>query len=173
MSSRRAHKTEKELLEEGLDALELPEIQRNQLKARYIDYIDFLERNATGSRRGHYATRLTAGIGSVIVTSLSGAKVLGNPPSVFSWILLVTSIAVGIALAVDGFLNLGERWRHYRAAVEGLKGQGWRFIQRTAPYAGLSDTDAAQKFAEHVEDLIRDEIGEYVQGPALPGPPST
>ena len=156
------------MLAGALDALDLPDVQRQQLKARYIDYTDWLERAATGSRRAHYTMRLTAAVGSVIVTSMSSAEVLGSPPRVVSWILLGTSLAVGVALAVDGFLNLGERWRHYRAAVEGLKSQGWRFVQRTAPYTNLSDTDAARAFAARIEDLIGEEIGGYVQGPSRP-----
>jgi hypothetical protein len=54
-----------------------------------------------------------------------------------------------------------------------LKSQGWRFIQRTAPYANLTDTDAARAFAGDVEDLIDQEIGEYVRGPSRPATSST
>jgi hypothetical protein len=105
-------------LEEALDALDLPEVQREQLKARYVYYTGWLERNATGSRRGHYYLRLTAAVGSVFVASMSSAQVLGSStPRVVSWILLGTSLAIGVALAIDGFLNLGDRWRHYRAAA--------------------------------------------------------
>src|SRR4029077_13398303 len=130
---------------------------------RYLYYVKWLESNATGSRRGHYTMRLIAAVGSVIVTSMSSAQVLGSAPRVVSGILLGASLAIGVALAIDGFLNLGDRWRHYRAAVELLKSQGWRFIQRTAPYAGLTDTDAARAFAGDVEDLIDKAIGEYVK----------
>ena len=62
---------------------------------------------------------------------MSSAEVLGDPAAAVKWILLGTSLAVGVALALDGFLNLGERWRHYRRAVELLKSQGWRLVQRT------------------------------------------
>jgi hypothetical protein len=160
-------------LTKALDALDLPDAQREQLKARYLDYVGWLESNATGSRRGHYTMRLIAAVGSVVVTSMSSAQVLGSAPRVVSWILLGTGLAIGVALAIDGFLNLGDRWRHYRAAVERLKSQGWRFIQRTAPYAGLSDTDAARAFAADVDDLIDNEISAYVNGPSRPAAPST
>ena len=43
-------------------------------------------------------------------------EVLGDPAAGVKWVLLGTSLLVGVALAVDGFLNLGERWRHYRIA---------------------------------------------------------
>jgi len=163
-----ATKCEAHELADAFDKLELTDLQQQALKARYIAYIEWLERAATRSRRGHYAMRLTAATGGVIVTSMSSAEVLGDPPSVVRWILLATSLAVGVALVVDGFLNLGERWRHYRAAVEGLKSQGWRFVQRTEPYTDLSDADAARAFAARVEHLIDEETGGYVSGPARP-----
>ncbi len=163
-----ARKSEAEELADALDRLDLSELQQQALKARYISYIEWLERAATRSRRAHYTMRLTAVVGGVIVTSMSSAEVLGDPAGAVKWILLGTSLAVGVALALDGFLNLGERWRHYRAAVEGLKSQGWRLIQRTDPYANLSDQDAARVFAARVEDLIDDETGGYIRGPARP-----
>ncbi|MCA1678296.1 MAG: DUF4231 domain-containing protein [Actinobacteria bacterium] len=89
------------------------------------------------------------------------------------WILLGTSLAVGVALALDGFLNLGERWRHYRRAVEVLKSQGWRLVQRTDPYTSLSDADAARAFAANVEDLIDEESGGFIRGPARPATTTT
>jgi hypothetical protein len=163
--------TEVKAIADALDALDLPEAQRQHLKARYLDYVSWLQHNATGSRRWHYAMRLIAAIGGVVVVSMSSAQVLGDAPRFVSWILLGTSLTIGVTLAVDGFLNLGERWRHYRAAAEGLKSQGWRFIQRTAPYENLSDTDAAHMFARDVEDLIAKEISAYVKGPSRPAPP--
>jgi hypothetical protein len=80
--------SEVKALKEALDALDLPEVQRDQLKARYLYYVKWLESNATGSRRGHYTMRLIAAVGSVIVTSMSSAQVLGSAPRVVSWILL-------------------------------------------------------------------------------------
>lgn len=152
----------------ALARLALPEGQQQALQARYIRYVDWLERAATRSRRAHYAMRLTAAVGGVLVTSMSSAEVLGDPVSIVKWILLGTSLAVGVALALDGFLNLGERWRHYRRSAEILKSQGWRLIQRTEPYTGLADEDAARMFAARVEDLIDDETGGYIRGPARP-----
>jgi hypothetical protein len=152
----------------ALARLELPDVQQEALQARYINYIDWLERAASRARRAHYLLRLTAAIGGVIVTSMSSAEVLGDPAAAVRWILLGTSLAVGVALALDGFLNLGERWRHYRRAVEVLKSQGWRLVQRTDPYTNLSDADAARAFAARVEDLIDEESGGFVRGPARP-----
>ncbi len=82
------------------------------------------------------------------------------------WVLLGTSLLVGVALAVDGFLNLGERWRHYRIAAEGLKSQDWRFIQGTEPYGSADVAQNARAFAGRVEELIDAETGGYVNGPA-------
>ncbi len=155
-------------LAEAIARLDLSDTQQRALQARYIGYVDWLERAALRSRRGHYVMRMTAAVGGVIVASMSSAEVLGNPGGAVKWILLGTSLAVGVSLAVDGFLNLGERWRHYRRSVEALKSQGWRFVQRTDDYDGLADDKAARRFAAKVEDLIDEETGSYVKGPALP-----
>jgi hypothetical protein len=172
---RRQGSTDVTLLREAFAALELPEAQRRQLESRYIEYVAWLERNASGSRRWHYAFRLTAIVGSVLVTSMSSAEVLGSPSRAISWTLLATRLAVGVAISVDGFLNLGERWRHYRGAVERLKSEGWTFIQRAAPYDQASDVEVVHAFATAVENLIRDENSEYITGPARPaiGAPTT
>lgn len=168
--SRAAHRVNDEVtdLEEAIARLDLSDTQHRALRARYIGYVDWLERAALRSRRGHYVMRMTAAVGGVIVASMSSAEVLGNPGGAVKWILLGTSLAVGVSLAVDGFLNLGERWRHYRRSVEALKSQGWRFVQRTDRYAGLDDRAAALMFAAAVEDLIDEETGSYVKGPAKP-----
>lgn len=152
----------------ALEGLDVPDIQKSALRARYISSVDWLERAAARSRRAHYIMRYIATVGGVVVTSMSSAAVLGDPEEAVKWILLGTSLAVGIALALDGFLNLGERWRHYRRASEALKSQGWRLIQRTEPYSNLSDTDAVRAFAGRVEDLIDEETSGYVRGPARP-----
>jgi hypothetical protein len=167
--------TEVAELAAAIERLGLPEVQQQALHARYISYVDWLESAAIRSRRGHYVMRLTAIVGGVVVTSMSSAEVLGDPGGAVKWILLVTSLAVGVALAVDGFLNLGERWRHYRRASEGLKSQGWRFIQRTDEYARLDDDAAVRRFATKVEDLIDEETGGYIRGPARPAtaPPAS
>jgi len=58
-------------LAEAYEKLERSELQQQALKARYISCMDWLERAATRSRRAHYAMRLTAAVGGVIVTSMS------------------------------------------------------------------------------------------------------
>jgi hypothetical protein len=61
-------------LDDAIARLGLDESQRLALQKRYISYVDWLERAATRSRRGHYVMRLIAGIGGVVVTSMSSAR---------------------------------------------------------------------------------------------------
>lgn len=63
--------SEADELAAALDKLELTDLQQQALKARFIACIKWLERAATRNRRGHYAMRLTATTGGVVVTSMS------------------------------------------------------------------------------------------------------
>lgn len=151
-----------------LERLELPEEQRQALTARYLYYTAWLERAATRTRRGHYLLRLVAGVGSAVVAGLSAADAFADAAEAVSWITFAVGLVVASALFVDGLLNLGERWPHYRRAAEQLKGAGWRFIQLCEPYEATSHADVAPRFAAAVENIIASEVEAYVSGPARP-----
>ena len=155
-------------LSAALERLELTEQQRQAITARFTGYTQWLESAATRARRGHYLLRLTAGIGGALIAALAGAEALADAGPAVNWTTFGLGLVVSIALLVDGFFNLGDRWRHYRLAAETLKGAGWRFIQLAEPYHGLTHTQAAPAFTAEVEDFIRAEVTGYISGPAKP-----
>jgi Protein of unknown function (DUF4231) len=162
---------EVEAIATEIRALNLPEEQRRALESRYVYYAQWLEEAATRTRQGHYALRIVAGVGGALVAGLSAADALAGAAAAVSWITFAIGLAVAIALFVDGFLNLGERWPHYRRAAERLKGLGWRFIQLCEPFEARSHADVAAAFSAKVEDVSDEEVDTYVSGPARPAAP--
>ena len=70
---------------------------------------------------------------------------------------------MAISVAVEGFFNYGERWRHYRRTVEGLKREGWQFFQLSGPYRGCQDhAKAYPVFAGRMENIFQQEVEMYV-----------
>ena len=123
-------------------------------------------RHAT--RRAHYLLRLIAGVGGAGIAALTGAEAIDSAGPVVHWVTFAVGLLIAIALFIDGFLNLGDRWRHYRLAAEALKGEGWRFVQLAEPYAGSTHAEALSSFVSNVEAIIGSEVVEYVGGPARP-----
>jgi Protein of unknown function (DUF4231) len=162
---------EVEAIADEIGALGLPEAQRRRIERRYLYYAQWLEDAATRTRQGHYALRIVAGVGSALVAGMSAADAFANAATAVSWITFAVGLGVAVALFVDGFLNLGERWPHYRRAAERLKGLGWRFIQLCEPFQASSHADVVDDFNAKVEDVIDAEVEVYVSGPARPAAP--
>jgi Protein of unknown function (DUF4231) len=151
--------------------LRLPDAQQRALERRYLYYVQWLEDAATRTRRGHYALRIVAGVGSAVVAGVSAAGAFADAADAVNWITFALGLLVAVALFVDGFLNLGERWPHYRRAAERLKGLGWRFIQLCEPFQAGSHAAAVDAFTARVENEIDAEVETYVSGPARPAAP--
>lgn len=148
---------------EGLvDALPLPDLQKRFLRARWLDQVVWMEGRAEAARRRHYALQGTAVLGGVVVPALVSLNV-GDPPGALRWATVSLSLLVAAAVAVEGWLRFGERWRHYRATVERLKAEGWRYLQLGGPYARHGDHAAAYaSFAHRVEGIIQPSVDAYL-----------
>jgi hypothetical protein len=107
--------------------------------------------------------RLTAIIGGVIVPALVSLSINDKLDIKVGGIAFVVSLLVAISVAVEGFFNYDERWRHYRRTVEGLKIEGWRFFQLSGPYRRYRSHRAAYStFADRIEGIIRQELEVYI-----------
>ncbi len=71
-------------------------------------------------------------------------------------------LTFAISVAVEEFFHYGERWRHYRRAVESLKIEGWQFFQLSGPYKDYKNyAEAYTAFASRVEDILAGEVEIY------------
>lgn len=157
-SDRGKRHDEEHQLELAFAALDLDEEHRQNLSRRYLNYMDWLESAASRNRRWYYGLRLTATITAAIVPALVVAD-LGDGGKIAAAVL---GVVVAASTATEGFLHLGERWRHYRVVVELLKAEAWLFAQQAGRYVGVPHRAGYTAFVERAEALIHDEVREYV-----------
>ncbi len=121
-------------INEVIDGLKLPELQKHALRSRWVDRVVWTERQATRSRRAYYGLRLTAICGGVLVPALVSLNLGDLSASVVRWARL-RGQPDGRALGGhEEFFHFGDRWRHFRRTAEWLKIEGWQFLQLTGDY---------------------------------------
>ncbi len=167
-----------------IEMVELPPLQKEFLRSRWLEQILWMEGRAASARNWHRRLRLITIIGGVIIpafVSLSSFNLdaleqvtqrtqtpvnTNNSYRVFFGVsAFVLSQVVAISAASEQFFNNGDRWRHYRRSVESLKTQGWQFFQLTGPYATYSKAgshkDAFTLFAGQVEEILQRDVEVY------------
>ena len=153
----------KQDLGELIVAVDLPDLNKHFLRSRWLDQVLWAEGRANSARNRHYALRLIAIIGGVIVPALVSLNVQTAVATAVSWITFTISLAVAISLAVESFFRWGERWTNYRKLSEQLKGEGWLFFQLAGPYAASgSHAKAYPEFAQRVEALVSSDVETFI-----------
>ena len=146
-----------------IDQLDLPAFQRHVLRSRWLDQLLWAERAAGRAQWKHYALRLMAIIGGVLIPALVAVSVtgtVGDAARVAAW---VVGVLVAISVGVDAFFRFGERWRHYRRVAEALKAEGWLFFELAGPYARYdSHAEGVRRFGVKVEALLAEDVGAYL-----------
>jgi hypothetical protein len=150
-------------LDSLVEALDVSELQKQFLRSRWLDQVLWMEGAADRSRVAHTSLRLTTIIGGVIVPALVSLNVGGEAAMTVRWLTFALSLVVAISVAVEEFFHFGERWRHYRRAVERLKLEGWHFFQLSGPYSEHKDhAEAYRTFAGLAESLMQQEVEVYI-----------
>ena len=151
-------------LESVIDALStLSEQQKHFLRSRWMDQVIWMEAKASRARRWHYLLRLVAVVGGVVTPALVGLQLDEDGRSLVGLAAIALSVLVAAAVGIEGLLQLGDKWHHYRRTVEALKGEGWLFFQLSGPYRGHPHHGHAyQAFAERVEGIIQPSIEGYL-----------
>ena len=151
-------------LESVIDSLpSLAEQQKHFLRSRWMDQVLWMEAKAARTRRWHYRLRSVAVVGGVVTPALVGLQLDENGRHLVGLAAVVLSVLVAVAVGIEGLLQLGDKWQHYRRTVEALKGEGWLFFQLSGPYrVHPTHADAHQAFAERVEGIIQPSIEGYL-----------
>jgi hypothetical protein len=145
-----------------VEALELPELNKQFLRARWLEQVFWMEGKARGAVRWYYTLRLTTIVGGVIVPALVSLNLSGGAMPVIHTVTFLVSLLVALSAAVEEFFHYGERWRHYRRTAELLKSEGWQFFQLSGVYAGQTYAQAYAAFAARVEELSHAEVEVYM-----------
>lgn len=154
--------------------LELPELYKRSLEARWLDQVLWMDRRADQCRRWHYRLRLTTIIGGVILPalvsiSLSDDRVNANIRQWTAFGAFGLSQVVAISAAIEEFCRFGDRWRQYRQTVETLKTEGWQYLQSSGTYQKSGKYLQSHKhldnfpvFAARVESVIQKDVQVYI-----------
>jgi hypothetical protein len=147
-----------------IDKLTLTELQKEFMKARWLDQILWMEGRAVTSRNWHRRLRFVTIVGGVTLPALLTlnlkSDIKENPW--FFWGTFGVSQTVAICAAMEQFYNNGERWRNYRRSAESLKTQGWQFFELSGPYATAKEhKDAFSLFVRNVEEVIQRDVEVY------------
>ncbi len=151
-------------LRDLINSLDLTDVQKQMTISRWLDQLSWMEGRAAAARDWHYRLRLTTIAGGVLLPALVSLD-LSTVASAGAARAVTVGISVMVALsaAVEEFFHYGERWRHYRRNAEHLKTEGWEFFQLADPYRRFkSHRDAHALFAGRVEDLLRQDIDQFV-----------
>ena len=156
-------------LESVIAALDLTDLQKRFLLARWLDQVLWLETASLRAMRWYYALRNITVVGGVIVPALvslqaAGERLTGAFASTVSVTAFSCSLLVAIAASLEGLYRFGERYRHYRRTVEWLKIEGWQFFQLADRYhrEGAGHSAVYPLFAARVEAAIGQDVDTYM-----------
>ncbi len=148
-------------MDQLITAIDLPELNKQFLRARWLEQITWMEEKALDALWWYRVLRLATIIGGVIVPALVSWTV-GDGDDLIKALTFMVSLVVALSAAVEEFFRYGERWRHYRRTVESLKSEGWQFLQLSGPYVNMTHSQAYPAFATRVEELSREEVDRYM-----------
>lgn len=148
-------------LDQLIAAIELPDLNKQFLRARWLELVIWMDGKARESVWWYRRLRLTTIVGGVIVPALISWTV-GDGADLIKTLAFIVSLVVALSAAVEEFFRYGERWRHYRRMTESLKSEGWHFLQLSGSYANHTHIQAYPAFAARVEELSREEVESYI-----------
>ena len=147
-----------------IDAIDLSDLQKRFIKARWLDQVLWLDKRANQCRNRYYTLRLFTIIGGVIVPALVGINSSNGQIRVaLGWIAFAMSQIVAISAALEELFQSGKHYTQYRNTAEAMKIEGWQFLQLSGPYRRLEKhTQAFSQFASRVEALIKKDVQGYI-----------
>jgi len=136
------------------------------IDARWLNYVEWWDSRAAYAKRRYQTLRCAMVISGALIPALVGLRelqVLGQYGWVFAVASIVASLAVAICAGIESLFGYGDIWREKRAAAELIKSEGFSFLQLSGNYFQYgTHHDAYKFFAKNVEDLIRNEIKDYI-----------
>ncbi|CUS38671.1 conserved hypothetical protein [Candidatus Nitrospira nitrificans] len=162
MNETTGHEHMRAEMDKLIAALELPELNKEFMRARWLELVIWMDGKAKESVWWYRRLRLATIIGGVIVPALVSLNVGDDVTSLIKTLTFIVSLVVALSAAVEEFFRYGERWRHYRRMTESLKSEGWHFLQLSGVYANHTHIQAYPTFATRVEELSGEEVESYI-----------
>ncbi|WP_424099455.1 DUF4231 domain-containing protein [Moorena producens] len=147
-----------------IDAIDLSDLQKRFIKARWLDQVLWLDKRANQCRNHYYALRMMTIIGGLIVPALVGINSRdGKIRVALGGTAFGLSQVVAISAAVEELFQYGKHYTQYRNSAESLKIEGWQFLHLSGPYRRVEQhTQAFTHFSSRVEGIIRKDVEGYI-----------
>jgi Protein of unknown function (DUF4231) len=154
-------------LERVISHLDLHDDKKEWMKDRWLEQVRWFDAKAVAASKRHYALRILAIVGGVLIPPLVAVQSGNEPPSWARGAAIVLSVLVAGSVGLDELFHWGDRWRHYRRTAELLKIEGWLFIEGGGRYKGQQRRHDFHErffslFASKVEDLVRHDVDVYL-----------
>lgn len=153
-------------LRELITGLDLSDARTKEyIEARWLKYVEWWDSRANKAKRKYQALRSAVVIAGALIPALVGLRefVEGEYGWIFAVASIVASLVVAICAGIESLFNFGDIWRGKRAAAELMKSEGFSFFQLSGDYASFNtQQEAYPLFARNVENLIRNEIKDYI-----------
>jgi hypothetical protein len=152
--------------------LPLDDNKRNDyIAARWLKYVEWWDFRARDAKWKYYALRRMVVIAGTLIPVFVALRELEvwniggrDYSSVFAVISVLASLVIAICAGLESLYGFGDIWREKRAAAEIIKSEGFSFFQLADTYSQFgSHKEAYRTFAQNVEQLIRNEIKEYIK----------
>jgi hypothetical protein len=146
-----------------LEPIDLPPERRAALLGRYLAYASWLDHAARRAQRTHYALRMTALIGGILLPAVAGLDA-ATGSAALRWVTAGIGVVVGATAALDGFLSARGRWLHYRSAAEALQAELWQYALLHGKHYEMapSHAHAFPALATECEQFIATEVAGYL-----------
>ncbi len=152
-----------------IDQLQLENVQKAYLRARWLDQVLWMEGRANYNRNWHRRLRFTSIVLGVIVPILvtldgSNFKLFNqfDAQKALKGTTIVLSSIIAISAALEEFYQFGNRWYSYRKSTELLKTNGWQFFERSGQYRNKTHQEAFPLFIEQVESIVQRDVEIFV-----------
>lgn len=153
-------------LEALIQQMPLSDIQRQMLRARWLDQLKYMSGKADQARQRYYQLRFIGVVGGVLVPAFISLS-LAYDVIELRIATFIASMIVATVAATELLLRYGERWRHFRRNSELLKSEGWQYLMGIGPYRRAKDADQAFKeFNTRVEAILQEDIQGYLDSVA-------
>jgi hypothetical protein len=175
-----------------LETLDITPFQKELLRQRWLDQLQWASRQARISRFRFLLMRVPVVLGGVaipalITLTLSAADAPADVHGVrhLEWlpgfldfgvlrsVTLGLSTLVAILAALDELYHYGDKWRHYRRTTETLKTLGWQYLMLNGRFRRYkTHADAFTAFTESVEEALTEDLEGYLGAVASESPES-
>ena len=138
-----------------IDNLELEDYQKNILKQRYVNIVNFYQSKAMQSGKYNNIFRTTVTTGSLLLPALLSIQQIGNENTnnIIYWVTWGLSICVTTANGFIQLFKIDKKYLSYSMVSEKLKSEGWLYFQLSGKYENSTHKNSFNRFCEKIEKI--------------------